>query len=42
MVRLTPRFGEGLHGSGAVPGHDLGLDLPAADRDELIAYVRSL
>jgi cytochrome c peroxidase len=41
-ARLTPAFSARLHGSGAVPGHDFGLDLPAVDRELLIAYVSSL
>jgi mono/diheme cytochrome c family protein len=41
-ARPTAAFTGRLHGSGAVPGHLYGLDLPDADRAALIAYVEAL
>lgn len=41
-ARLTPSFAGRLHGDGAVPGHTYGLDLSAADRAALVAYLRGL
>jgi mono/diheme cytochrome c family protein len=40
-ARLTDSFVR-LHGHGAVPGHLYGLDLPEADRRDLIDYLRRL
>jgi cytochrome c5 len=41
-ARLTPSFKARLHGSGAVPGHPFGLDLPDGDRAALVSYVEDL
>ncbi|HEY4102524.1 MAG TPA: hypothetical protein VGM44_01490, partial [Polyangiaceae bacterium] len=40
--RTSPSFAGALHGASAVPGHLFGLDLPAADRDALLEYLRAL
>jgi mono/diheme cytochrome c family protein len=40
--RPTASFAGRLHGSGAVPGHLFGLDLPDEDRAALVAYVKTL
>ncbi len=40
--RLQPDFTGGTRGPGPVPGHLYGMDLPAADRDALIAYLEIL
>jgi hypothetical protein len=41
-ARVTPGFSGKLHGTGAVEGHPFGLDLQAADRAALVAYVKAL
>jgi cytochrome c5 len=41
-TRPTASFVGRLHGPGAVPGHLYGLDLPAADRAYLVAYLKAL
>jgi cytochrome c553 len=41
-ARVTPAFTGKLHGSGAVPGHPFGLDLPDGDRAALVTYLRAL
>ncbi len=41
-ARLTPGFAGGLHGVGPIDGHVFGLDLSAADRDALVAYLHAL
>jgi hypothetical protein len=40
--RLTDSFSNRAHGQGPVPGHLHGLDLPAADREDLIDFLRRL
>lgn len=41
-ARLDPGYAGRLHGSGPVPGHRFGLDLPDADRAALAAYLNAL
>ena len=41
-ARLDSSFDRRLHGAGAVPGHAFGLNLPAADRAALAAYLGAL
>jgi mono/diheme cytochrome c family protein len=41
-TRPTPSFEGRLHGAGAVQGHLYGLDLAAADRAALVAYLEAL
>lgn len=41
-ARVTDAFTERLHGTGAVPGHAYGLDLPDGDRRDLVTYLHSL
>jgi mono/diheme cytochrome c family protein len=41
-ARTTPAFTGKLHGSGAVPGHTFGLDLPAGDRAALVEFLQAL
>ena len=41
-ARTTASFTARLHGSGAVQGHAFGLDLSAADRAALVAYLHAL
>jgi cytochrome c5 len=41
-ARVTPAYTGNLHGSGAVPGHTFGLDLPDADRAALVTYLNAL
>lgn len=41
-ARLDPGYRGGLRGAGAVPGHTYGLELSAADRGDLLTYVRGL
>jgi len=41
-ARDSSAFAQRLHGSGAVPGHRFGLDLPEADRRALLAYLSLL
>lgn len=40
--RLAPGYSGGLHGPGAVPGHAYGLELGAAERAALLAFLASL
>jgi mono/diheme cytochrome c family protein len=40
--RLNASFTGRLHGAGRVPGHPYGLDLSAADREALVAYLHAL
>jgi mono/diheme cytochrome c family protein len=40
-ARLTPEYAGGRR-PGAVPGHTFGLDLPDADRADLLAFLRTL
>jgi mono/diheme cytochrome c family protein len=41
-ARITPAFGDRLHGPGAVPGHPFGLDLSDSDRHALVSYLQEL
>jgi mono/diheme cytochrome c family protein len=41
-LRVTPGFADRLHGPGAVPGHEFGLELPDADRAALVDYLQAL
>jgi cytochrome c5 len=41
-ARVTPSFAGRLHGTGAVPGHPYGLDVTAADRAALLAFLGGL
>jgi len=40
-ARLRPGYARGLHGSGPVPGHRFGTELPAADRVALAAWLQT-
>jgi mono/diheme cytochrome c family protein len=40
--RLQATYTRGVVGKGAVIGHKFGTDLPAADRDALVAFLRTL
>jgi mono/diheme cytochrome c family protein len=41
-ARPTPAYTSRIHGAGAVSGHPFALDLRAADRAALVAYVQAL
>lgn len=41
-ARLSPAFGDRLHGTGPVRGHTYGLALPDADRQALVSYLQHL
>ena len=41
-ARVTDGFAGRLQGTGAVPGHDYGLDLPDGDRRDLVTYLHAL
>jgi hypothetical protein len=41
-ARMTSGFTGRLHGTGVVPGHVYGLDLPDGDRQALISYLGAL
>lgn len=40
--RLSDDYTEGVRGPGPIPGHEHGLELPEADREALLAYLRVL